>query len=293
MATVGDLLLDERSDGDAMKSVESVLVQHLLPEVLERLLVLLESLSPDEWGRPTSAGKWSVHGVALHLLDVELGQLSRQRDEFLAGYIRESEWSELVRLLNEKNERWVEAASGLSPRVVIDVMRFAGDQACDYFASLEPDVVGPTVDWAGNVPGSTWLHPAREYTERWHHQPQIREATGRPLLDKPRLFAPVLATFVHGLPRAYERVDADDGTTVRVSIAGDSGGNWLVHLQDGRWSLYADDDVPAQASITIGQDDAWRLFTRTLSPDDVRPRASIEGDTTLALAALDTVSIIA
>ena len=37
-----------------------VIVAQLFPEVLEKLLELLSSLSPDDWNRPTVCSGWSV-----------------------------------------------------------------------------------------------------------------------------------------------------------------------------------------------------------------------------------------
>ena len=81
-----------------------------------------------------------------------------------------------------------------------------------------------------------WLHIAREYTERWRHQQQVREAVGRPLLTGPDWFAPVLATFVHGLPRTCSEVSAPTGTTVRVTISEASGRTWSVARIESEWA---------------------------------------------------------
>ena len=70
-----------------------------------------------------------------------------------------------------------------------------------YFRSLDPIAPGWEVSWAGPGAAPWWLHIAREYTERWAHQEQIREAVGAGGLHGRRLFAPVLDTFVHALPR--------------------------------------------------------------------------------------------
>jgi hypothetical protein len=51
-----------------------------------------------------------------------------------------------------------------------------------YFASLDLDSLGGPVSWAGPEAAPVWFGVAREYTERRHHQQQIRDATGRPPL---------------------------------------------------------------------------------------------------------------
>ena len=117
-----------------------------------------------------------------------------------------------------------------------------------------------------------WLHVAREYTKRWHHQQQIRLAVGRPLLTDPKMFSPVLATFVHALPRTYDDVIAPDGTTVMLTIRGQSGGAWLLVRQPGTWSLFVDDSLTdPTAHVSLAEEDAWRLFTKSISDEELVP----------------------
>ena len=138
-----------------------------------------------------------------------------------------------------------------------------------------------------------WFHIAREYTERWHHQQQIRQAVGAPLLTDPVYFAPVLATFVHALPRTYEPLGALSGTIIRLDIQGDSGGTWFVVRDDDAWRLETGVPRKADARLIINQTDAWRVFTKTISAAEALPRVKTEGDGALALHALSAVSIIA
>ena len=60
-----------------MKQPEPVLVAPLFPELLSELLEVLSSLTLEEWENPTSCPGWTVQDIASHLLDVEVGQLSR------------------------------------------------------------------------------------------------------------------------------------------------------------------------------------------------------------------------
>jgi mycothiol maleylpyruvate isomerase-like protein len=70
-----------------------------------RLLDLLTSLSDAQWAAPTAAPQWSVKDIALHLLDVDLSWLARNRDHDQTGIIPiPSGHEEFVRGLAE---RWV------------------------------------------------------------------------------------------------------------------------------------------------------------------------------------------
>ena len=65
-------------------------VRPLMAEEQASLLALLASLQDADWAAPTEAGRWTVKDVALHLLDGDLGQLSRGRDGDHAGLLDSS-----------------------------------------------------------------------------------------------------------------------------------------------------------------------------------------------------------
>ena len=181
-----------------MQPPQPILVVDLFPEILDALLSLLGGLSADAWQRPSACPGWSVKDVALHLLGVEVGNLSRRRDAHTVA-MSVTSGGELVTLLNDFNEAWVQVARRMSPRLVIDLLQCTGLQMCAYFRALNPYAIGDSVSWVGPEPAPVWLDLAREYTERWVHQQQMRDAVGKPGLKQPRYFAPVLAAFMRAL----------------------------------------------------------------------------------------------
>ena len=276
-----------------MRKPEPIIVSHLFPDTLDALLALLTSLSVDDWNKPTAATRWSVKDIAQHLLGGEVGILSRKRDDYLFSHAQLNGWDDFVAFINDLNDVWVKATRRLSPVVLCDLMEFAGRQACAYFDSLDPYAPGGPVEWAGPEPAPVWLDLAREYTERWHHQQQIRDAVGKPGFKEPKYFAPVIDAFVRALPRTYKDLSADDDTVIALTITGDAGGKWSLLRENDSWGLYLDVDRQPQAEVSIDQDVAWRLFTKGISKDEARKRATLDGDQTLAARALDMVSVIA
>ena len=270
-----------------------VLTVHLFPTLLDHLIDVLEPLSTEEWNLPTPCPGWSVHDLTAHILGGEVGQLSRGRDDFHASLIAANEWGDFVAGLNDLNEQWIKAMRGVSARLMIDLLQSTGEQTNRYLQSLDPYAPGPVVSWASAKPAAMWLHIAREYTERWHHQQQVRQALGRPLLAGPHWLAPALATFVHGLPRTYSNFKAPVGSAVRFTIEGPSGGTWLVKRDAPGWVLCDDETVGASAQVMIDELDAWKLFTKSMPMDVIGPRVVVNGDQSLGLKALETVSIIA
>ncbi len=276
----------------AQKAAQPIQVVHLFPEVLDALLELLTELRTEDWARPTACPGWTVHDVALHLLGDEVGYLSRKRD----GHVLPTEiegWDGLVAWLDAQNALWVRALRRLSPRLLGDLLRVVGQQVCAYLNTVDPHALGGPVSWAGSEPAPVWLDLAREYTERWLHQQHIRDAVGRPGLREPRFLAPVLDTFVRGVPRAYQGVEAPDGTVLALTIAGDAGGRWFLLRESQRWGLYLEVDGIPQADVTLSQELAWRLFTKGLRPDQAQAGVRVHGDAALGLKVLETVSIIA
>jgi uncharacterized protein (TIGR03083 family) len=270
-----------------------IIVVHLFPEILEELLDLLSSLSAEEWDMPTACPSWSVKDVAQHLLGDDIGILSRKRDGYSPSEQQIENWEELVALIDTLNDVWVQATRRISPRLLRDLLRHVGTQVHAYFQTLDPYAMGNPVSWAGPNSAPVWLDLAREYTERWLHQQHIREAVGKPGLQQPRLFAPVLDTFARALPHTYRDVYAPPNTLVVLTITGDSGGRWFLRRGDDHWKLCLDVPQKPQAQIIVDQDTAWRLFTKGLSQRAAQTRVTVLGDQSLGFKVLDMVSIIA
>ncbi len=276
-----------------LQEPEPVLVVERFPDLLDDLVDLLTHLKPEGWARPTAAPGWSVKDMALHLLGDDIGLLSNRRDGFRHAQVSFDTWDELVDWLNQRNEDWVGATRRISPRLLCDFLRLTGSQVNAYLSTLDLFAYGGPVSWAGPEPAPVWLDVAREFTERWHHQQHIREAVGAPGLVQPYYLTPVLATFVYALPRAYQRVEAPDGTCVTLSITGNAGGLWSVVRQAGAWKLFGGAPDHLDTQVTIPQEMAWKLFTRGITTETAREAALLEGDAALAEKILHAVAIIA
>lgn len=269
-----------------------ILVVNLFPEILESLLQLLSRLEPEDWEKPTVCEGWSVKDVALHILGVEIGNLSSRRDRHsISGSV--SNWDELVSFINQWNQEWVHLSRRISIPLLIDLLNFTGRQMCEYFRSLDPYAMRGPISWAGLEPKPVWLDIAREYTERWHHQQHIRDAVDIPGLMEPEYFAPVLSAFVWALPQAFHNSEASDGTVITLTIKGKSGGQWSIRMEKGYWRFYQGSTNHPDVVIEIDEDIAWRLFTRGLKKEEAQAQASITGDRQLGVQLFDMMSIIA
>ncbi len=279
-----------------MKPVEPIDTTELFQPLHEALLDLLRSLSDDDWNRPTVARLWTVKDIAAHLLDGDIRRLSFHRDGLLpaAPETPITSYRDLVDLLNALNADWINTARRIAPAVLIDFLAVTGPQVSAFFKSLDPhaQALWP-VAWAGDEASPNWFDIAREYTEKWHHQQQIRDAVGVPGLTTRQWLYPVLDTFMRGLPHQYRDVDATHGTCLTVVISGEAGHTWTLCKDLAGWRLYDGQVNDVATYIRLNQDTAWRLFTKGLSPDEARTRILFEGDVALGSPLLNLIAVMA
>jgi hypothetical protein len=226
---------------------------------------------------------------------VQLRQLSVKRDGAMlppdppiAGY------ADLVAFLNRLNAEWVTAARRLSPRVLTDLLELAGGQMAEGQAGLDPFAPALfAVAWAGEEESLGWFDMAREYTELWHHQQQIRDAVGAPPLTSREWLHPVLDTFLRALPHTYRKVEAAEGTRVLFEITGEAGGEWTLVREGPVWSLYAGSPGEADCRVRMDQDTAWRRMTKGLTPEEALARMEISGNRVLGEPMAGMLAIMA
>ncbi len=224
-----------------MRPLAPILVVELFPEVRRRLVTLLADLSESRWRLPTVCSGWSVKDVALHLLGVNVANLSQRRDGFggaFAAFVPPgtdlADHAAVVASLAAWNQAWVVATRRLSSRLLCELLTATGEAVEAHYRGLDPMSLGAAIRWAGPEPAPVWLDLAREYTEQWVHQAQIRDALGLPVPDDPRLLAPVLDTFMRAIPHTLRADTPPAGTCLRVTVVGEAGGEWLAVRHDNR-----------------------------------------------------------
>jgi uncharacterized protein (TIGR03083 family) len=273
---------------------DPILCAHLLRRVDDKLIELLLSLSASEWDARTIAPRWKVRDVAAHLLDTVLRKLSIVRD---AWYVETNEIEsphDVVTLVNRLNEEGVTVYRRLSPPVLIDLMKLACEQSANFHEALDPFAPAAFgVSWAGEATSLNWFDTARELTERWHHQQQIRFAVNRPGIMTRELYHPVLDCFLRGLPHLYRETDAPAGTVLLVEITGECGGQWLLSRASGRWELAKESATEPAARVSIPQEIAWRVFTKGIDRDLAGAQIEIQGDRRLGDHVLKLTAVVA
>ncbi|MFC7647320.1 maleylpyruvate isomerase family mycothiol-dependent enzyme [Streptosporangium lutulentum] len=265
----------------------------LFPRERRALLDLLGSLDEKDWARPTVCPGWDVRDIVGHVLNDYLRRLSGSRDGHDGAVFADGET--LPAYLTRVNDEFVRVIRQCSPRVMIDLLAHLGPQLDAMWSTRNLTApAGIDVSWAStDLESPAWLDIAREYTEFWVHQRQIRDAVSRPGADDPELLGPVIDTFLRALPHTLRAEIRPEGTIVRFEVTGPAGGVWLAERTPGRWHLIGghEERDPA-AHVTMDQDTLWRLATRGITPQEARRRSETRGDLDLTQAATALLSIV-
>ncbi|PAM95217.1 hypothetical protein B4N84_08055 [Flavobacterium sp. IR1] len=280
-----------------MASSEIIPIQtlHLFSILDELLIELLNSLTDEEWNIQTVAKKWTVKDIASHLLDGNLRGLSISRDHYFGEKPENiNSYDDLVAFLNQLNMTWTTATKRLSPAVLIQLLTTTGKQYSEHLQSLNPfENAIFSVAWAGQETSLNWFHIAREYTEKFLHQQQIRNAVGKQALFTKELFYPFINTFMQALPYAYRNVAAENGTIVTLIVNTEIGSEWNIIKKENEWQFVEPSINKPNTIVKIDPNDAWLLFSKGIIPSEVKEKIEIIGDKKLGEIALNIVSVMA
>lgn len=268
---------------------------HLFLPLDQKLIELLKSLSGDEWKKPTLAKLWTVKDVAAHLLDGNLRTLALSQNYF--GDPPPSpinSYHDLVQYLNGLNADWVRAMKRVGPHTLIQLLEVTQQSVIDYYHSLDLWAPAPfAVSWAGDDESPNWFHVAREYTERWHHQQQIREAVGKDGIMDEKFFAPLVQTFMMALPHTYRNTTASNGTIVKVKINQPGRLDWNIIFNQGKWNFITKEKSAPDTIIEMSGDTSWKLFTKALTEAAASEKIKVSGNQELGKPILKMVSVMA
>jgi uncharacterized protein (TIGR03083 family) len=248
--------------------LEPVHTEHLFRGLARRLGALLDALPPESWGAKTSYPHWTVHDIATHMLQTGLCRLSAQRDGYRPGATAAPEptsapddYEGVSEMIDAANDRWQNTLSVLSPRVIVDLLKSTEKRLARYLSRTDRGAWAPVgVLWAGEPRSRRWFDTSREFTERWHHQQQIREAVGARSITEPKYLGPVIRTLIRAVPAWYGPIRPEGDVSVRIEITGRSGGVFTLcsdrdswHLRGGRVDPFGPGTTQRAGLITVAQ----------------------------------------
>ncbi|MDO8994546.1 maleylpyruvate isomerase N-terminal domain-containing protein [Daejeonella sp.] len=261
-------------------------VLHLFPVLNSSLIEVLTGLERRQWNNDTLCKQWKVRDIAAHLLDGALRRLSIGRDAYQTEPPEIKSYQDLLNYLNALNADWVNAYKRVSPEIILEQLKLAQVQMLQYLESLDPDAKAIfSVSWAGEDVSTNRFDIAREYTERWHHQQQIRQAVGAKSIMDRELYNPFLQICMQALPYHYRSFESPDGTLIRVEVVGDAGGVWAIVRKGSKWE-FSNEPGEIASQIYIDQNIAWMLFSKGIEINQAKQYWQVIGDQELGMHAL-------
>jgi hypothetical protein len=255
------------------------------------LLTLLGRMSPSDWERPTECPAWNVKGIALHILGDDLSLLTRQRDastNSLLLYAQDHPGLGVRDLLDGFNEQWVTAASFLSSKLVIELLRLVGEWSDTFYCEVGLQTVSqePVGFFATDQPSPYWQVIAREYVERVVHQSQIRRAVGAPEIDA-ELLTTAARVVVYSLAAWMREHAPPTGSMIGIDLGPAGAFTW--RREPDHWSVDDGADRSTNALLTVAPERGARFVSRGLTRRGVEDALTVSGDGTLARGALETI----
>lgn len=279
-----------------MREQEPIFVLDIMRDIHAELLSLLTDLRPEDWLKQTIAGSWRVKDIAAHLLDGQIRSLSMLRDGFYGDKPGELEsYAALLTYLNRLNADWVRAMRRISPGIITELLEMTGEKYIDFLAGLDPFAPATfAVAWAGEESSANWFHIAREYTEQWHHQQQIRLAVGREeVLYQQQFYYPYLNISMQALPHHYRNVPGNSGDTIHFTVVGVRSGDWYLRFTEGRWRLADGYDRESLCRVSIPGTIAWRIFTKGVDREEAMALSEVRGRSELGKPIFQMLAVMA
>ena len=221
--------------------------------------------------------------------------LSGLRDKYQGESPNINSYQDLLDYLNRLNAEWVTSMKRVSPKILIDLLEHTGPAYCEYYRSLNLlEKAEYSVAWAGESESKNWMHIAREYTEKFLHQQQIRDAVGKQGLLTKHFFNPFLEVCMYALPHTLRNTSAEKGDIIKMEITGESGGTWFVQYTEHKWTRIGSisNELPT-TEIILDPNTSWKLFSKSVRPSDLIGKIVINGNQEIGKDAIEMVSFMA
>ncbi len=252
---------------------------HMTRVEFERFLALLDSLSLEDWSRPTRCTRWDVRQTVAHLAGsaasyANFAELRRQS----SGRVQQPYRAEGFSWLEAQNQIQVDDRLAATPVQILAELREVAPKAAAIRAKLPAPIRALRLPLGMLTPelGRVWV--ALGYMsdiiltrDMWMHRLDISLATERPMVLTPEHDGRITALVVRDLQQTLGR---ELDRAVHYDLTGTAGGSYLVGP-----------GAPA-ATIQLDACDLHLLASHYAPLDELRARIRVDGDTLLAERAL-------
>jgi uncharacterized protein (TIGR03083 family) len=242
---------------------------------LERFLALVETLAPDDWGKPTACTAWTVRDMLAHQA---------------GGYASGTGYREMIRQYSARpkkgqlpedaiNDLQVRERAGQSPADLIAELRQVGPVAIQnwayQFRLVKPIAAPHPVGGLLSLRHLMWVIHSRD---TWMHRLDICRATGREFHQTCEHDGRIVALVMRDLGLSLH--DKLGGRAVTFDLVGVAGGAWKVGPGD------------AAATIQLDALDFGIFASGRFTYAEGRAKATLSGEVALAELALRNTLVL-
>ncbi len=263
--------------------------------LLDIFIPFLKNLSVTDWKRKTILPNWRVVEIVAHLLSGAIRKYSSILN-YQSGNIKHQEklsYNYLVNYINTKNEKWVNILKDLNTNYLIELLNENYNRLISKLNELNPKHhFIHSVAWAGEDISKNWFDIAREYTELWHHQMQIREVFNDYKILEDYYFHDVINTFFMALPYHFKKLKVDNDYKICIKIIDMKNGNWILNKSKNLFTVI---NQPMNNNINIVEIEksiSWKIFTKAISHTKAKSLINYRGDESICLHILKMVCIM-
>ena len=276
-----------------METLGVLRCEKLILDIDKKLVGIMQKIQMEEWERPTIFKEWRVKDIFSHLLDTSIRKLSMQRDGYFDNSLNMEItcYEDLIKFVTQLADQWAIATRRISPAILLKLFDMISEDFYQYFSSLDPysNALFP-VSWAGESVSKVWFDNAREYTEHWVHQQQIREALGVPCLYERKYLHPLNDTLIRALPYTYMDIDRPEGFSLNIEVTGDAAEKYCLIRQEKGWKLYRGQSECPRSLVRVEDQILWKILTKNIDKD--HKHISIEGDEVVAGFILNATAML-
>ena len=275
-----------------MKHLNKLSCEDLLIKIDNELLDIVKNLDEDDWDKKTIYPNWKVKDVFSHIIDTSIRKLSSQRDHYFYKYDTSviKSYNDLVVYIEKLADSWADVTRRISPRILITIFSIIKDELYDYIKSVDPNGQALfSVAWAGEEVSENWFDNAREFTEHWIHQQEIRDALNLTPLNRPEVILPIMETFIRSIPVAYNKKEVDGKLQIITNGVVDK--KYCLEKINGKYEIFEGVIEKATSIITVDCFMFCKMLARIIDIEDFN--YEIEGDLSFGRILLESIALMA
>jgi uncharacterized protein (TIGR03083 family) len=283
MASISSL--DTVRVAESIPSVTADEAYSLMRTALERFMALIETLEPQDWGRPTACTLWTVREIVAHQAGGYASGTGYR--EMFRQYARIPRRGQLPE--DAINALQVGERAGRTPAELIQELRQDGPVAIRkwayQFRVVKPIAASHPVGGWASLRYLMWVIHSRD---TWMHRLDICRATGRRFEQTAEHDGRIMALIVQDAEKALRKKLG--GKAVVLDLTGIAGGVWKLGAGKPAAGVSAA-DVPA-ASVRMDALDFAIFASGRFTKEEARARAAVSGDVEVADVVFENLLIL-